>query len=89
MHRWTLFVGHGRAMVGGGSRSPGGLGVAVMTDAHLALFIAVIIMTGIVGFLIGLTVCAWFVLHDRREPPSRPNRRWTLIEWCVRHGVLK
>jgi hypothetical protein len=60
-----------------------------MTEQHFVWFVGVIIMTGIVGFLIGLTVCAWFVLYDRREPPIRSNRRWTLIEWCVRHGVLK
>ena len=57
-----------------------------MTESHLGWFSAVILMTLSLGFLLGLTLGSWWLFRDT-EP--RPNRRWTLIEWLIRHKLVK
>jgi hypothetical protein len=57
-----------------------------MTETHLGWFSAVILMTLSLGFLVGLTIGAWWLLRDE-EP--RPNRKWSLAEWLVKHRLVK
>ena len=57
-----------------------------MTESHLGWFSTVILMTLTLGFLLGLTIGFWWLFRD---PAPRQNRRWTLVEWLVRHTLVK
>jgi hypothetical protein len=51
------------------------------------LFYLVVGLAFVVGFLLMLTLATLWLFHDRTEPCL--NRKWTLAEWLVRHGLVK
>jgi len=41
------------------------------------------------GVLIYYAVVAWRCLRGMRDDEPRPNRKWTLAQWLLRHGLIR
>ena len=41
------------------------------------------------GVLIYYAVIAWRFLREMRDDEPRPNRRITIMEWLLRHGLIR
>jgi hypothetical protein len=52
-----------------------------------SLFYVVVGLAFLAGVLLALTLGVLFLFHDRTEPGL--NRKWTLAEWLIRHGLVK